>query len=471
MGSLKGQPFFSRRWHWGLCGIVVTGVALTVGIFQVSAAFRSGATSDGNPTSDPSESATSRGGSSARRVRVTRVFTRDASETAVYPGTVRAARLANLAFRVGGPLNEVNIGPGDVVHRGAVLMRIDPRDFKNTVTATQSELDAATARLQAMKRGAREEDLELLKAKLEAAEARRHFLESVYDRNKRLIESNGISRQEYDSSESELVATRANIRALKQELRKAERGARAEDIEAMEAEIRGLTSSLETARDSLEDTTLRAPFDGIVTTQLTENFEQVKPGQRVLVMHDISSLEIDVDLPAKEVLYRSFDDSFVATVQFLSVEQREFQAQFKEVSTDADSSTRTYKVTFVMQAPPEVNVLPGMIANVGVESRAGQNGREKKTLVPAAAVQSNQSGTPFVWVVSHDGSVERRDVTLGNLSAGNCYEVVRGVVDREPVVTAGSAFLYDGVQVIVVNPSALPRENGLTQVTSPDRVN
>ncbi len=470
MGWLKAQATSSPKQRWLLGAIAVGVIALAAGIFQVSVSSRSLAPAEEQRTAKSSQAAQTTTQEPVRRVQVTRVTSGPVGALATYPGTAKAAQVASLAFRVGGPLVEVNIKPGDKVKRGDVLMRIDPRDFESAVKAAQAALDSANAKLLVMKRGARKEDLMVLDAKLDAAEARRQFLQGVFDRNKRMIESNAVSRQQYDNSESDLLAILADIRALEQELQKAKTGARAEDIQAMEAEIRGLQTSLKIAQDRLEDTSLRAPFDGLITKQLAENYEQVSPGQNVLAMHDVSTIEIDVDLPEKEILYRALDKPFNVAVRFVSIEDRQFEAKFKEVDTEADPSTRTYTVTFVMQAPKDVNILPGMIADVSVQSRTSQAINGHKPTVPAAAVQSDQNGGRFVWVVSGNGAVERRPVVVGSLSESNNYEV-KGVAEGEPVVTAGAAYLYDGAKVVVSNDASLGQKERLTQVAPSDRVN
>ena len=399
------------------------------------------------------------------RVRVEEVGHGSTDTLTTYPGTVKAVETVALAFRVGGPLIEVNVKPGDHVHHGDILMRIDPRDFENAASAAQATLDSAKAKLVAMKKGARVEDILVLEARIEAAVSRRKYLQAVFERNKRLLTNNAVSQTDYDSSETDLKTNDADIRALEQELSKAKAGARVEDIQAMEADIRGMETSLKIARDHLDDTYLRAPFDGIITKQLAENYEQVMQGQTVLAMHDLSTLEIDVALPEKEILHRPLDNPFSVAVRLMALPERSFQASFKEINTEADPATRTYVVTFAMQPPVDLNVFPGMIADVTLQSRANGMAKSQALRVPASAVQSDAAGTRFVWVVVGD-TAHRRPITIGSLLAANCYEVLEGLSAGEQLVTAGAAFLHDGAAVRVTCVEGVKPHSTLTQANT-----
>ncbi|TWU40230.1 Multidrug resistance protein MdtA precursor [Novipirellula aureliae] len=365
-----------------------------------------------------------------------------------YPGSIRAAASVDLAFRVGGPLVEVNVKPGDHVKRGDVLMRIDPRDFDNAVAAATATLQSAEAELAAMRKGAREEDLLALQARIDAAESRDRYLRAVFVRNQSLLNQNAVSQTEFDGSQSELLSTEAELRALKQEFRKAKAGARQEDIAAKEASIRIMETQLKIARDQQQDTVLRAPFDGIITRQSIENHEQVGPSEVVLAMHNVSTLEIDVALPEKEIVHRSIDNPVDVEVRLVAIPQQSWSAQFKEINTEADSATRTYLVTFSMLAPTDVNIFPGMIADVTLPSLAGGATSDAVVTVPVAAVQSQHSASRFVWVLEGN-TVHRRMIRLGKLVDGIRQAVTEGLLPGEKVVTGGASFLHDGAEVSV----------------------
>lgn len=379
-----------------------------------------------------------------RVVRTASVESSGQRKGKTYPGTVHAKTTAQMAFRVGGPLIEVNINPGDEVKRGQVLMRIDPRDFENRVAAAKAALSSAKARQAAMNSGARSEDIQMLNAKRSALDARQASLKAEFDRNARLIVENAVSRSEYETSEAALKAINNEILAADEELKKAKAGARKEDRQSMAAEIEALEVQLKTAQDQLDDTVMRAPFDGTVSKQLVENFEPVVPGQEVLVIHDISKLEIRVALPEKDVIRRTFNDSFHAKVRLLACPETELVAAFKELDTEADLSTRTYQVTFELEPTSQVNVFPGMVAEVEIGDSHTQSLAE--TTVPTQAVLGDDSDDQFVWIVK-DSQVRKQSVRLGELIGTNRQVVHNGLNEGDTVVVAGGSFLSEGEEV------------------------
>lgn len=364
--------------------------------------------------------------------------------TASYPGTVKASQSANLTFRVGGPIIEVAVRPGDQVKKGDVLMRIDPRDYQSQIDATQSALDSAQAKLEAMETGARVEDIRVLEAQIAAAEARRDYAKQQFERFERLVEKKAISRSQYDSAQSELLAANASIRALQQELTKAKAGSRKEDVDAMKAEIRGLQTRLQVAKDALEDTYLRAPFDGTITKQLFEAHEMVSDSKVVMMMHDISTLEIRTSLPERELIHRDLATPFPVEVQFHATGDRVFEARFSEIDTEANPQTRTYAATFIMQAPEGVRILPGMTAEVLVPSQVTES---DVISVPLTSIVSDADGKDYVWVVGQDEKAEQRPIVRGRILQGNRCEVSKGLSENEEIVTLGARFVHRGAKL------------------------
>ncbi|MCG5501312.1 efflux RND transporter periplasmic adaptor subunit [Ectothiorhodospira lacustris] len=208
-------------------------------------------------------------------------------------------------------------------------------------------------------------------------------------------------------------------------------------------------AELALAQKRLEDTELLAPFPGRVARRLVENFQTVQAGEPVLLLEDISRLEVRIQLPELDVVRlpagRSLLGTEVGTVSFDVLPGRRFPVSVKELETRADPRTNTYRVVLSLPPPEGANILPGMSASfvphdavVGIRSMY---------FLPVEALQATSDRSAFVWLLDPEQStVQRRSVRIGGLS-GRTVQVLEGLSEGDRVVTAGAAYLADGEQV------------------------
>jgi RND family efflux transporter MFP subunit len=162
-------------------------------------------------------------------------------------GTINAQNRASLAFKVGGFLDKIIVQPGQTCRKGQVLATLDPRDYKRGSDMAAAQLEQAKIALSSTeKEFAREEALYKEKA----------TTDSNFDRVK------------------------ATLDRVKIELRM--------------AEIRYRQAS-----EALADTSLRAPFDCVVTKKYKNEHENVGAGAPVLDVYGVSDLEFQFEVPER----------------------------------------------------------------------------------------------------------------------------------------------------------------------------
>lgn len=387
-------------------------------------------------------------------VRVAAVTAVPLEIVANHPAVVRAFDTNALCFRVGGPLVDVLIENGTRVKANDVLMRIDPRDYRQDVEATQASLDAAEARLASM-RCAREEDIRLLEAGIQAAAATAQYAKQELGRYRELFDKRTVSSSEFEAKQAETILAEVRLVSTQEELIKAKAGARAEDVAAMEAEIRGLRTRLQIAENCLSDTELRAPYDGIVIARLLRNHEFVSAKDKPVVrMQDISRLKIDIYVAERELIglatYGTDASSKMEVdVVFNTCPDKRFRAKMWEMVTAPDPNTQTYCVTFVLDAPQEVTIFPGMTAEVFLSSAALVSEDKIRVLaIPSTAILGNAEGEHCVWTIDEETSTAvRTPITRGRLLPRNRYVVTHGLSEGDHVVTDGARFLAEGQKV------------------------
>ena len=211
-------------------------------------------------------------------------------------------------------------------------------------------------------------------------------------------------------------------------------------------------SKLEQAELNLNYTYLKAPFTSMVGERFVENFQDVQSKEPIVSIHDLSQIELIIDVPENTVAtYKEGNKGrFVAI--FSSIPEKEFDLKIKEFNINADRVTQTYRATFIMDQPEETILLPGMTATVKRYLPISNRKSGKSYVVPFHAVASDENENPFVWVVDPKNfTVSKRSVKLGTISGSKNIEIIKGLSDGERIVTAGVSKLYDSQKIRLID--------------------
>lgn len=367
------------------------------------------------------------------------------TRTRSFPGKVEASRRVELAFQVSGLLVELPVKEGQRVAKGEVIAQLRREEFQARLTALQGQLDQARAALRALQAGERPEQRLRLEAQLRAAEARLVNARTEFQRSERLLRKNAIARLDYDRDSTNYRVAQEEFQAARQALEKGTI-ARQEDIEAQEAVVRGLEGQVVEAKIQFDDTTLRAPYDGVIAKRFVDQGQNVRAKEPVVKFQDVDEIDVAVDVPETVMvadLRRA--DIVQLMAEFSGAPGLRFPVQIREIAQRADPTTQTFRVRAAMKAPPDVNLLPGMTATVTATfRRAGILG--DRILVPISAVYKDASGDQVAWIVGADQIVARRPVTLGG-AAGDRIEIVDGLRPGDRIAVAGVTRLREGMKV------------------------
>jgi len=325
--------------------------------------------------------------------------------------------------------------------RPVKLMTIDAggsgtsREYPGQIAATQSvelgfEVAGKIVELPitdglAVKKGAlmgRLDDADYVAAR-DSAEAQRKASQSAFERAQRIFDQGAGSQAEVDDR-------LRDIDVAKQELRKAQK--------------------------ALDDTRLKAPFSGKVSRKFVENFQNVQAKEPILLLEDISSLEIDVNVPEQDFVrlkpgttLEQQNQLVKFEIEVSTVSDRRFPARIISFETSADPVTRTYLATFAFDRPQDVNLLPGMTAKVIINVPANllKESRRDGMMIPAAAVVVDTDGSSYVWRYDPASSqVSRATVTIGDMSAAS-IQVLSGLQGGDRIAISGAAHLLEGMKV------------------------
>lgn len=381
-----------------------------------------------------------------RPVRTMIVPEQSQTLTRIFPGKISPAREVNLSFRVSNKLSDFPVKKGQYVQAGDTIAVLDSRDFEIAVRNITGNLDEARANLRAMLSGARTEDVLALESRLSAARAAREEAVLQFQRYEQLHQMDAIATSVLDNARTRKEEAISSVRTLEMELEKALTGSRQEDIEAMLARISSLEAELDKARSDLDDSVLKAPFDGYVAEKHVDNHQNISAGQPVVRLQDISRLEISVGLPEQLMVQKDMIKSI--HIRLETFPEHFFPARIREITPDASPMARTYRLTAIMDRPLDIPVYPSMAADVYIAF--GPENRQGYLVVPETALISSDDEQNTLWVFDPDTEkVSSRKVVPGDITSQG-IQILRGVESGELIVIGGADFLQEGQKVRVV---------------------
>jgi HlyD family secretion protein len=227
-------------------------------------------------------------------------------------GQVEATSV-EIAGEGGGRLLELTMNEGDHVRRNDVVARFDTRDIDLALQRARAEREHAVAQLKLLQAGARPEEIRQAAAQVESARAETNAADAELkaaqmdlERFEQLLRSNSGSQKQRDDAatrrdvaQPRVEAARERERAARENLARVRAGARSEEIEAARARVAIADAQIAAFQKNLDDATVRAPGDGMVTEKLAEPGEVVAPRTPLLVVSDLDHAwaEVFVDEP------------------------------------------------------------------------------------------------------------------------------------------------------------------------------
>jgi len=364
-----------------------------------------------------------------------------------FPGRVEASKQAELAFQVPGLLIELPVLEGQSVVHGALIAQLRQDEFRARLTALQGQLDQSRAALTALQSGERPEERLRREAQVRAAEAKLNNARTEFNRFAQVAKSNpnAIARVDYDRAQTAYRLAQEEYQSAAQMLEKGTI-ARTEDIEAQEAEIRGLEGRVVEAKIQLDDCTLRAPYDGVISQRFVEQNQNVRAKQPIVKFQDVDEINVAVDIPETFMSAELRTADIVQmSAEFSGAPGIQFPVQITEIAQTADPNTQTFQLRAGMKAPKDVSLLPGMTSTVTLNYRRASI-LGNRILVPISAVTRDAEGNQIAWVVGSDGAVSHRRVKIGEATAGQ-IEILDGLEPGDRIAIAGVTFLRDGMKV------------------------
>ncbi|MFQ5579069.1 MAG: efflux RND transporter periplasmic adaptor subunit [Nitrospiria bacterium] len=322
------------------------------------------------------------------KVLVSPVIIESIHDQVHFIGTVESWRTSQVAAETSGKVASLEGRRGDRVEKGAVLVRLRKRALQLRLRETRAKRNASRARLE------------------KAVDQMKRF--------EKLVKEALLSERAY--REAQLTVNELE-----------------EDLAVSEAAILQI-------RDELEKKTVRAPFDGVITRELTEIGQWVEKGGGILRMVDLSTVRILVDIPEKYVPGVKKGDTVRVRIDALGGQT--FPGKVHALVPEGDRASRLFPLEIRVKNP-KLLIKEGMLARVAFDL-----GQSRKILMvdkDAIIVRGPQT---YLFSVQ-EGKAIRHPVSTGT-ARGNGIEVKGPLKEGQMVVIRGNERLRDGQKVEVL---------------------
>lgn len=338
----------------------------------------------------------------------------------VASGYVVARHSSDVGVKVGGRLARLRFEEGTRVRKGEVMAEIEHADID--------------AQLEASRRAVAEADAQLVQAVASRDEDNRS-----YDRQRALMKDGITTDAALTSAQAAAAVSAARVKSA-------------------EAAIASARARVRVTEEALENTNVRAPFDGVVIKKRAEVGETVSPfgvqgqssreGGAIATIADLGELEVQTEVSENSVA--KLTPAMPAEVKLQAYQEQIFKGRLRQIFPSADRAKAIVEVRVTI-LNADAHVKPEMTASVTFqEKRAAESSRAAADPAPQPAAPvvlipkrtiTEQGGQPAVWVVT-GGTAARRAVKLGRERLDQ-VEVAGGVVPGEALILNPPSTLTD----------------------------
>ena len=367
-------------------------------------------------------------------------------------GSFIAEESSDIAPVIGGRVAATPANVGDYVKKGQAVCILEQRDAQLRLDQARAGREQAKFMLsQARSRvgwsgdGNFNPDLvpevAASLAAFESARASAELAAKDAQRYENLVKSGDVSQSNYERYKTQQKTAEAAANSARKQYEAQVNGASQNyrAIEAAQASLAAAESQLAQAQKNLEDTTIRAPFDGYITDRPVSVGQWVGTNNKVATLVCISTVKLQLQVPEQRAA--EVKAGMDVTARIAAYPNRDFTGKVHAVVPSVDSNSRA----FIVEARfdnPKAELRPGMFAN----AKLMLQGTEQAVFVPAKSVFYD-STTDANHVYSVTNGVARLNVVLKGDADGDQVRVLNGLTGNETVVLNNQADLYDGAPI------------------------
>lgn len=306
-----------------------------------------------------------------------------------YPTSLLSEKEAKLSFPIAGKVEKILVEKGAFVKKGKLLATLEKKEYLLNAEANEQKYLASQAT------------------------AENAILQ--FERVKVLYENKAIAKKDFDTAQAQYKAA---IAAAK-----------------------GNRAGSSYAKKQLEDTELKAPYDGYISNKFMDTASVVSAGTPVLAIssNKVSELTIQVSNKDLSKIEKGKDFKFLPDDE----EGKAYSVTLTNIGNAPDVTKMTYPVVFHLTKEEDGNSLRSGVTGILCFPYQGEDSSEISIPITALFEENGD----YIYLYGKDGVVVKRKVEIGELKENGRVAIRSGLQQGDKVIVAGIPSVYEGEKV------------------------
>jgi RND family efflux transporter MFP subunit len=301
-------------------------------------------------------------------------------------GSLNPDEMVTVNSEVIGRVTAILFDFGQAVHKGDILAEIDKQEYQLQVERSKAALAQALARLGL--RPGQEDVPPTTTAGMRQAEAQLEDAKFKFESAAKLVKTGDISQERFTELEKAYRAREAGFESSR------------DDLRMQWASMESLRSDVKLAEKRLNDATMRAPFDGIVSQKHVSVGQYLKDNAAIVTLVKTNPMRLRVEVPETAAGVVRIGTLLTFTTD--AIPEKEFHAVVRELNPSLDSKSRSLTAEARLTTS-DPRLRPGMFAQVNLVL-----GREVSVvMVPKQALYS-VAGMTKMFIIRDGKAIECR---------------------------------------------------------------
>lgn len=341
-------------------------------------------------------------------------------------GTVYSKRVNIFYSDMSQRVEVLNVSVGDKVKKGDIILTYE-NNYDLEIERANKQIEAVTATYNETVKGADFQEISNMKLNISTIENNLSFARNNFEKIKVLYENNAVSEVEYKEAENNVIALEYQLQEAKNNYDLMMKGVSSNVKKQYEAQIEEIMVQIKILEQNIEQASIKAEFDGVITELNVHQGSMTQPGVPVVEIQDETSLGIYVEVLAEDAIKTVLGMPFIIYTDDESRELKINRIYPKAEATVSELGVEQKRVRI------EADLEKGMTMKIGSEVDVVIVLEEKNDVLLVDRDAVYEKGQKEYVTVIEGGKELEKEVTTG-LKNDEYVEITSGLSENEVVL-------------------------------------